>query len=490
VSVTESALEKRRRGPAFRVGEFRVDPGLDRIDGPAGGIGLEPRAMDLLLFLASRPGETLSKEELIDEVWAGAAVVEGVLPKAVSALRHALGDGAGEPRYILTIPRRGYRLIAAVAPIEKRASFTTAARAPGTPRRWSRKAVVATVALTGLLIMVLGVRARRYSPAESIVAPAATSTPPSVERVVLEARRLWTTRKADDVARALELLRRAADEAPDSAEVRGWLSIVTVREANYVGSAKESLARAEAAADEALRLDPASAIGHAAKGLVALNRRLALAEAVAEQRRAVALDPRLAVARQYLAEALSASSAYDEAVAEIEEALTLEPLSPVLHGVKGLVLLCADRPLGALEAFDRVLVLAPEFGWFHRYRAYALARLGRTAEAAAEMEQEIRVVGDSDAELAELHRRIERSGLPGYWSWRIERVQKLVEKGLTPRPTQIAEALAGVGRYDEALAELARAPAAGDGEYFLYFKESPAFDALRGDPEFVALYRR
>ena len=70
--------------------------------------------MDLLLCLARHAGETVSKETILEEVWEGAFVVEGVIPKTISALRAALGDDAANPAFILTVPRRGYRLVAKV----------------------------------------------------------------------------------------------------------------------------------------------------------------------------------------------------------------------------------------------------------------------------------------------------------------------------------------------------------------------------------------
>jgi Tol biopolymer transport system component len=74
--------------------------------------------MDLLVCLAGRPGEVLSKDELLEEVWEGAFVTESNLTRAVAELRHALGDDASNPRYIETIAKRGYRLVAAVAPVD------------------------------------------------------------------------------------------------------------------------------------------------------------------------------------------------------------------------------------------------------------------------------------------------------------------------------------------------------------------------------------
>jgi Tfp pilus assembly protein PilF len=310
-----------------------------------------------------------------------------------------------------------------------------------------------------------------------------------VATLVLQARLLLSRRGQDDLAQAHELLIQAVREAPAAAEAHGWLALSHVTRANYLGDGAAGFERAEAAADRALAIDPDCAVAHSAKGLVALNLRLAYDEAIAEQRRAVALDPLLVPARQFLAEALSAAERHEEALSTIDGALAIEPLSPLLHGVRGLVLLRAGRPLAALEAFDRVLVLEPRFGWFQRYRAYALARLHRDAEAAEALFEEARSRGEPPDQLAALRREIDRDGVAGYWRWRLGRLDAMRAAGVRQRPTELAEALAGVGRLDESLAELARAPGEGEGEYFLYHRDSMAFEPLRDDPAFLALYR-
>lgn len=72
------------------------------------------RALDLLIALVERPGELLSKDELISRAWPNTHVVEGNLKFQVSALRRALRDGQGGRRYLETIPGRGYRFVADV----------------------------------------------------------------------------------------------------------------------------------------------------------------------------------------------------------------------------------------------------------------------------------------------------------------------------------------------------------------------------------------
>ena len=99
----------------LRVGEWSVDPATNEISRGAERVHLEPKAADLLLALARRADEVVSREELLAQVWSGVLVGDDVLTQAVIKLRKALGDTSGEPRYIQTIPKRGYRLIAAVS---------------------------------------------------------------------------------------------------------------------------------------------------------------------------------------------------------------------------------------------------------------------------------------------------------------------------------------------------------------------------------------
>lgn len=100
----------------LRIGDWRVDPGIDEITRDGVVVKLEPRAMRLLLCLAERPGQVVSVEELLDEVWSDVVVSSDSVYQAVAALRRILGDQAKDPAYIATLPRRGYRLVASVGP--------------------------------------------------------------------------------------------------------------------------------------------------------------------------------------------------------------------------------------------------------------------------------------------------------------------------------------------------------------------------------------
>jgi DNA-binding winged helix-turn-helix (wHTH) protein len=101
---------------SFRLGDWLVEPGLSRISNSSTTTHLRPKVMDLLVTLARRPGEVFSKQELLDAVWPSVVVADGSLTVTVAELREALGDASTDSRYIETIPRRGYRMIAPVAP--------------------------------------------------------------------------------------------------------------------------------------------------------------------------------------------------------------------------------------------------------------------------------------------------------------------------------------------------------------------------------------
>ena len=112
----------------FRLGEWWVEPSLNRLSRPsqltrgeAQGatsgrvLRLEPKMMDVLVALAQRAGEVVTKAELEAAVWPGRFISDSVLTRAVAGLRRAFDDDSQAPRFVETIAKRGYRLL--VAPV-------------------------------------------------------------------------------------------------------------------------------------------------------------------------------------------------------------------------------------------------------------------------------------------------------------------------------------------------------------------------------------
>ena len=103
----------------FRVGPSLVQRSLNSIVRNGKTTHLEPKMMEVLVYLAEHQGEVVPKELLMRAVWAETFVTDDVLIRSISELRRALEDDAKEPRVIQTIPKRGYRLMVAVEQVGK-----------------------------------------------------------------------------------------------------------------------------------------------------------------------------------------------------------------------------------------------------------------------------------------------------------------------------------------------------------------------------------
>ena len=115
-----------------------MDPARLCIAGPKGTSRLEPRVMDVLVALAARAPDPVSREALIDAVWGGAVVTDGVLSRCISILRDSLGDDCTAPRFIQTLSKKGYRLLPPVGYIESSPLRTGRRGPPRGPRRRRR----------------------------------------------------------------------------------------------------------------------------------------------------------------------------------------------------------------------------------------------------------------------------------------------------------------------------------------------------------------
>src|ERR1700675_4285552 len=115
-------------GERLKFGEFELAPVARSLWRRGEEIRLGSRALDILIALASRPGQIVSKDDLPQLVWQGACVDETALRVRLSAVRKALGNGGG--RYITTVPGRGYCFVFDVE--------TTAAKPAAAPLHFTR----------------------------------------------------------------------------------------------------------------------------------------------------------------------------------------------------------------------------------------------------------------------------------------------------------------------------------------------------------------
>ncbi len=162
----------------IRVGEFILRAESNEIEGPAGVVRLRPLIMQVLVRLAATPAMPVTREQLINDVWSRKIVNDEVLSRAIAELRTALADDAKVPRYIETLPKIGYRLVAAVSRSTEAVAPVTDALTPRTPvptpkaatrANWPvmSAAAIAIVIMAAILLFAWR-SAPRQSPADSI----------------------------------------------------------------------------------------------------------------------------------------------------------------------------------------------------------------------------------------------------------------------------------------------------------------------------------
>src|SRR3954447_4962208 len=165
---------------SFSIGDWRVNPSLRTLSGVKGELHLEPKHMQVLILLAEHAGQVVSKERLIQTVWADTFVGDEVLSKAISELRRALDDDPKAPRFIQTIPKAGYRLLARVtfdgsqpvasdAPVAVTPSSRAVTRSVGV--WWELTAGALLLVALGAVVTWFAVAPRRPSPTSSAAPP-------------------------------------------------------------------------------------------------------------------------------------------------------------------------------------------------------------------------------------------------------------------------------------------------------------------------------
>ena len=99
---------------AISFGPFTLDRADRRLTRDGAAVDLNARYFDALALLADHSGQLVTKDRFLDEVWRGVPVTDEALTQCIKTLRRALGDDAARPRFIETVPKHGYRFIAAL----------------------------------------------------------------------------------------------------------------------------------------------------------------------------------------------------------------------------------------------------------------------------------------------------------------------------------------------------------------------------------------
>jgi DNA-binding winged helix-turn-helix (wHTH) protein/TolB-like protein/thioredoxin-like negative regulator of GroEL len=358
------------RKDLLEFGPFRLDAAERQLLRGETPVPLTAKAFDVLLLLVENADRTVSKEEFMETVWSGTVVEESNLTDNVSTLRQTLGDDAREPRYIRTVPRRGYRFVAPVSVVSPDSSLSG-----GTPQgssapislpvvatkafpkvRWRMFVLAAGVGLAAIVAIFLWRRDREPVAAPRVrsiavlpfdpldadavnghlgvgIADSLISRLTSIEALVVRPPSAvlgYAGRKQDALAVAREQNVDAFIEGrvrKQGDRIRVTVQLVSVRESRTMWArtfdedasnlfAVEDRIANEVARQLAVRLDPvrtsptpsaeAYELYGAGRYLWARRTPEALRESVDRFRRAIELDPQFALAHAGLADSWSA----------------------------------------------------------------------------------------------------------------------------------------------------------------------------------------
>jgi DNA-binding winged helix-turn-helix (wHTH) protein len=104
----------RTASAVYEFGSFRLEISEQRLLRDGAAVSLAPKEFETLRLLVERHGRLVTKQELLDRVWAGTFVGEDTIAQRISCLRKALGGDPASTKYIETVPKRGYRFVADV----------------------------------------------------------------------------------------------------------------------------------------------------------------------------------------------------------------------------------------------------------------------------------------------------------------------------------------------------------------------------------------
>ncbi|MGH9935023.1 MAG: winged helix-turn-helix domain-containing protein [Blastocatellia bacterium] len=487
----------------FNLEEWQVEPELNIITRAGREIRLEPNVMALLVCLSERAGAVVSKDELMRQVWTERCVTDGVLTTSIWELRRALGDDAKNPRFIQTVPRKGYRLIAPVSmrtetnnpapPAPLPASTTTA---PPRAIRWKKPVVMTALALALALACALIIWRRedlhraaiqsvwqwRKERAE-LAAPAAAEA----REAYLKGRQAWAKRTEEGAQQGLEMFERAAQLAPDYALAYAGQADALIQLAMLDAMRPgDAFPKAKAATLTAVRLDDRSAEAHTSLAMIRFCYEWNWAEAETGFKHAIALNPAYATARNWYGQYLRAAGRLDEAEHEIRLALEFEPHSVAilltaadLHAMRG-------RHDQSIEAYRRVIALDANYAvaWKSLGKLYEKKGMRNDALAAYQRFGELTGAPPASQTLPQFA-KWNRKDDPQYLLHKLSLLWKL--KYI--RPTYVARLYLDLGDKDRAFEWLDKALSERDSGLLL-LRSDRSWDALRNDPRFVALAGR
>jgi DNA-binding winged helix-turn-helix (wHTH) protein len=476
---------------------FELDPIRQLLFKDGEPVQLNPRAFEILRVLVENRDRLVTKEDLMSAVWGDTAVEEGNINRNISSLRRALGEDPEDHRFILTVPRQGYRFVAEVnlpsgagnshvmallsnAKLQD-ASASLPPSSVGNRRAFAaRLALVAAAALIVLYIALPFGRSRAKT--STVSSSAADSPSPAAREYYTRGLAAWNSRGQKASDDAIVDMKQATALDPTYAEAWAGLADAFILHAFYSPDDTMALPSAKSAATEALKLDDELATAHSALGAVHALYDWDWEGCEREFQRALALDPDNTQIMDWHAIICRAPRRkLDEAAAELQHALEIEPLSPNLWTDLAWVRVFQRRNSEAVDACRRALRIDPSFIQAHARLEGAYQGQGEYASVVAEDE----AIGV-----------LIRGSAPRPYPLRMTRAeyQAGLRQAMLSRarifPPSLHDGIhwAYLGEKEKAL-RLIQQRANPRDPGMIYLAVDPDLDSLRDDPEFLEIER-
>jgi DNA-binding winged helix-turn-helix (wHTH) protein/tetratricopeptide (TPR) repeat protein len=360
VKRSELASATPQFGPCV-FGEYCLDPAKRLLSLAGKPVEITGKPFDALVLLVQRAGQVVSRRDMVEALWPSTVVEDNNLSQVVLALRRALDDTQDVPRFIATVPRRGYQFIGDVQPLT------------GAPQR---KTTRTTVKWVVAIFAGVAVAAIAWLPGpKPTVEAAACSASPSLQASswCRQALDLYLTHGGIGVsvpgeprAQILERLDQALEHDPGFPEALGWrahfhldaLMFDPLPAGDWQRARAERVLRVESDATRALELDPRQQMAQVTLARLDMYR-WRLAEALARLDTARRQHPRSAVVEHYIAIVAILMGDFPRAVRESEIALELDPRNPAPYSPLVLALLAQGDRERALKAARGMVERAP-----------------------------------------------------------------------------------------------------------------------------------
>jgi DNA-binding winged helix-turn-helix (wHTH) protein/Flp pilus assembly protein TadD len=470
-------------------------------------VALTPKLVDTLVVLVENSGHVVTKEELLQTLWPDSFVEESSLTQNISLLRKALAED-GSPQYIETIPKRGYRFVAAVrevswtaADLLRQETNNVPSSEPDLPaalitlpvpiRRASRNAYLALVAVGIVMASVVTLYfVRRTRPTDQAIASKQiavlrTTKNPEAYKAYVSGLYFWNKRGTDNLRKAISYLEESVNKdggfAPAHAILADCYYLNAENDLGILPRA-EALIRARTEISKALELDASLAEAHTVKACLAIVD-YDFGSAECEFRRAIELNPNYPLAHLRYSYLLLGQGKLQDAVAQMQQAQDLDPASAISNTARGLMLYMSRDYDGAIQANKKALELQPDLIAARANLAMAYATKGMFHEAAAEFVE----LKNGDALLA-AKAEIYALGLAGRTADARQRLSELLHSADEKKigAYDYVVLYSALGDKDKAFEWLEKVDVKGFGR----LKFDPELDLLRGDVRFAQFLSR